>query len=129
MRLCLPIAILTLAALSGYTSFPCSTAQCLSINTGNVPQMEAVVRFKHADSDTHAEEPFLTRDSSETMILQDPYLDNDDDGVINLLDLHPNDPSRWLEFSPVEAPEEINTSGPLDPRELETGSDDHPLLL
>ena len=81
------------------------------------------------ESHNACERVYLTRDANQTFIMVDPNGDSDEDGVINLLDLYPNDAERWFEFTPVDVTEDIESSGPLDPRELETGPDDRPLLL
>ena len=122
MRLFILLSIITLAATSGYTSLPRIVPRSLS-------QAESIRAVTCTDANAQTEQLFLTRDAAHPFILMDPNNDSDEDGMINLLDLHPEDPDHWIEFTPVEVSEDIEPSGPLDPRELETGSDDHPLLL
>lgn len=122
MRLFILLSITTLAATSGYTSPPRIVPRSLS-------QAESIQAVTCTDANAQTEQLFLTRDARLPFIMMDPNGDSDEDGVINLLDLHPDDSNRWINITPVEVSEDVDSSGPLDPRELETGSDDHPLLL
>ena len=122
MRLFILLSIATLTATSGYTSPPRPVSRSLSpLEAGQVITCTRTV--------DQSERSFLTRDPGQPFIMMDPNGDSDEDGVINILDLHPNDSERWFEFAPIEVSEDIDPSGPLDPRELETGPDDRPLLL
>lgn len=122
MRLFIFLSIVTLAATSGYTSPPHPVSRSLS-------QARPAQAATCPDVGAQSEQLFLTRNAAQPFILMDPNSDSDEDGMINLLDLHPEDPDHWIEFTPVEVSEDIDSPGPLDPRELDTSSSDHPLLL
>ena len=120
MRLFLPIAILVVAALSGYTGLPCPMAQCLS--TTNNPAQQNF-------NEDQPRQPFLTRDPANSFIMEDPNGDRDGDGVVNLLDLHPDDSNQWLQLTPDDGSEKSDSSEMLIPQNLKSSPDDQPQLL
>ena len=123
MRIFLPIAILTLAALSGYTGFPCPLARCLS--TGDSSDQ----KIAETRQPVQANQRFLTRDPSGTFILEDLDGDRDQDGVMNLLDLYPDDPDQWFQMIPDGDSTSTDSSQEPQPQDPESSSDTHPLLL
>jgi len=123
MRIFFPIAILTLAALSGYTGLPCPLPRFLS--TGDSCDQK-IAETPHS---VQATQQFLTRDPSETLILEDPNGDRDQDGVMNLLDLYPDDPDQWFQMIPDGDSTSTDSSQEPQPQDLESSSDTHPLLL
>ena len=107
------LTLMMLAAASGFTRYSDSTSMHVAENTS-----DCHVNF--LTSTQGKDRSFITIDSSQPMIMTDPNGDSDKDGVINLLDIFPDDPDRWFDFSSLHMPEETEAPGPMNPRDLET---------